>query len=532
MAERQAGKATPAGGYKTGEWRPSVSPWIITISVMLATFMEVLDTTIVTVAVPHIAGSLSASTDQATWVLTSYLVSNAIVLPASGWLSIYFGRKRFLVVCIVIFTLASIASGVASSLQMLVIARVFQGAGGGALQPVSQAILLESFPPEKRGMAMAAFAIGVVLAPILGPTVGGWLTDNYSWRWAFYINIPIGILAIMMIRTFVDDPPYIREARPGRIDFTGFGLMAIGLAALQIILDKGQEADWFAAPWIRWFAAISATALILFIIWELRAREPIVHLRVFADRNFAVGTLLMTCVGIALYSAISLIPLFLQVLLRYPALQSGLAVSPRGIGALVMMPVVGYLTDKIDFRKLIGTGFVIVAISLWLISRLSLETSAWNIGLPSILTGVGLSMVFVPLSAVAMGTLPQNEIGNASGVFNLMRNVGGSTGVSLLVTYQARHAQKDQAVLVSRLSPWNLAYQFRRGAVEKFFASRLGPAVAHGQAQGFLYRALLNQAQLVSFVQSFRLLTIVCVGCVAGAFFLKRIKPRRRHTGH
>lgn len=515
-----------SSSYQASQWRPSVNPWLITVSVMLATFMEVLDTTIVTVAVPHIAGSLSATNDEATWVLTSYLVSNAVILPASGWLATYFGRKRFLITCIVIFTLSSIVSGAAFSLGMLVVARVIQGAGGGALQPISQAILLESFPPEKRGMAMAAFALGVVLAPILGPTLGGWLTDNYSWRWAFYINIPIGVLAIFMINTFIEDPPYIRSARPGKIDFTGFGLMAVGLGALQVILDKGQQDDWFAAPWIRWFAVISAVALVLFIIWELRAKEPIVHLKVFLDRNFATGTFLITMVGVALYSAITIIPLFLQTLLGYPALQSGLAVAPRGVGALLMMPLVGYLTAKVDFRKLIAIGFFIVAVSLWMISGLTLETSAWNIGLPSILTGMGLSMVFVPLSAVAMGTLPREEIGNASGVFNLMRNVGGSAGISLLITYLARRAQRDQALQVGHLNPWSPAYQFRAEALRKFFVSKLGAAGAYRHAGGFIYNELLKQAQLLAFVRSFRLIAIVCLVCVFGAFLMRHVRQK------
>ena len=508
------------------QWRPAANPWLITVAVMLATFMEVLDTTIVTVAVPHIAGSLSASNDEATWVLTSYLVSNAIVLPASGWFALYFGRKRFLIACIAIFTLTSVVSGAATSLGMLVAARVFQGAGGGALQPISQAILLESFPPEKRGMAMAAFALGVVVAPIAGPTLGGWLTDNYTWRWAFYINVPIGILAVLMIRMFVEDPPYIKNARPKRIDMIGFGLMGVALAALQVVLDKGQQENWFASSWIRWFTISSAVSLVVFIVWELRAREPIVRLNVFKNRNFAVGTLLITLVGVALYSAITMIPLFLQTLMGYPALQSGLAVAPRGAGALITMPLVGYLTGKADFRKLIAAGFFLVAVSLWIISGLTLQTSVWNISWPSVLTGVGLSMLFVPLATVAMGTLPQKDIGNASGVFNLMRNVGGSAGISLLVTYLARHAQSNQVNLVSRLSPFDRAYSLRFPVVRGFFNGRLGAAQSFRQAQLFFYNSLLKQAQLLSFVQGFRLLAIVCLVCVAAAFLFKRVKPR------
>jgi DHA2 family multidrug resistance protein len=528
MSEPQLAQA---GGLH-GEWRPGANPWLITVAVMLATFMEVLDTTIVTVAVPHIAGSLSSSNEEATWVLTSYLVSNAIVLPASGWLAIYFGRKRFLIACIVIFTLSSIVSGMSVSLGMLVIARVFQGAGGGALQPISQAILLESFPPEKRGMAMAAFALGVVVAPIAGPTVGGWLTDNYSWRWAFYINIPVGVLAILMIHAFIEDPPYIIKARSGKIDWIGFGLMAVALGTLQIVLDKGQQDDWFSAAWIRWFSSASAVSLMLFVIWELKIKEPIVHLRVFSNRNFAAGTFLITLVGVALYSAITLIPFFLQTLLGYPALQSGLAVSPRGLGALLAMPVVGFLTSRVDFRKLIGTGFFLVSLSLWLISDLTLEISMWHIALPSVLTGVGLAMIFVPLATVAMGTLPQKDIGNASGVFNLMRNVGGSVGISLLTTYLVRHGQTNQAILVSHLAPWDPDYKERLQAIQNFLSIHLGPAEAVRQAQAFIYGSLIKQSQLLAFVQNFRMLAIGCLLCIAVVFLLKKVSPRSRISQH
>jgi len=316
------------------EWTPTFNPWLIAASVMLATFMEVLDTSVANVALPHIAGNLSATPEEATWVLTSYLFSNAIILPAANWLGRYFGRKRFLMVCIAIFTLSSAVCGAAGSLGMLIVARIAQGAGGGALQPIAQAVLMESFPREKRGSAMAVFGLGVVVAPIIGPTLGGWITDNYSWRWIFYINIPIGILAVFMANMFVEDPPYIRDQRPGRIDYLGFGLMALALGTMQLVLDKGQEEEWFASSFITWFVILSVTAAIAFVIWELRSKEPIVDLRVMLNRNFAVGTSLMICMGIVLYGTIALLPLFLQTLMGYPAVDSGMAVSPRGFGAI------------------------------------------------------------------------------------------------------------------------------------------------------------------------------------------------------
>jgi MFS transporter, DHA2 family, multidrug resistance protein len=514
------------------EWRPAVNPWIIAAAVMLATFMEVLDTTIVSVAIPHIAGSLSATTDEATWTLTSYLVSNAIILPASGWLARRFGRKRFLLACIALFTASSLICGLATSLGMLVLARVVQGIGGGALQPISQAILLESFPPEKRGMAMAAFALGVVVAPILGPTLGGWLTDNYSWRWAFYINIPIGILAVVMIKAFIEDPPYIRESRPGRIDGIGFGLMALSLAALQIMLDRGQQDDWFAADWIRWFAVVSVVSFIAFIIHELTVREPVVNLRVLRDRNFAMGIFMITMVGVALYSAITLLPIFLQTLMGYSALQSGYAVGPRGAGALMTMPVVGFLTGKVDFRKLIGTGFILVAISLWWLGGINLEIAMRNVVWPSVLTGVGLAMIFVPLSVVAMGTLPQAEMGNASGIFNLMRNVGGSVGISVVTTMLTRNAQVHQAYMVSHLTPGAFPLGFRSQVLQRYLAGHFDEVEAARKAQGEIYGELQRQATLWAFVDNFRMLAFLCLVCAGLVFFFRKVKAKRPGPMH
>jgi DHA2 family multidrug resistance protein len=514
------------------DWRPRVNPWLIAAAVMIPTFMEVLDTTIASVALPHIAGSLSASTDEATWVLTSYLVANAIILPASGWLSNYFGRKRFLIACIIIFTISSFLSGAALSLGMLIVARVLQGAGGGALQPLSQAILLESFPPEKRGQAMAAFGLGVVCAPILGPTLGGWLTDNASWRWAFYINIPVGIVAVLLIHALIEDPPYIRHARPGRIDRLGFGLMALSLGTLQVILDKGQQDDWFSATWIRWFAVITVVSLILFLIRELRIKEPIVNLRVFRDRNFAAGTLLITLVGVVLYSAITMIPLFLQTLMGYTALQSGIAVASRGVGALMTMPLVGYLTSKVDFRKLVGTGFFLVAVSLWIIAGLNLDITMWEIAWPSIVTGVGLSMVFVPLAAVTMGNLPQSQMGNASGIFNLMRNIGGSAGISLFTTYIARQSQANQTFLVSHISPFNPIFQHRLAGLQHHLAGRIGPFEATHKAWALLYGTIQQQSTLLAFMGGFRIMAIVSVGCIALTLLLQRVKRRGPPAAH
>ncbi|HEV3392366.1 MAG TPA: DHA2 family efflux MFS transporter permease subunit, partial [Chthoniobacterales bacterium] len=335
------------------EWKPSVNPWLIAMSIMLATIIEVLDTSVANVSLPYIAGNLSASTDEATWVLTSYLLSNAIILPATNWLGQVFGRKRFLIGCITLFTIASALCGVAGSLGFLIMARVIQGAAGGALQPISQAVLMESFPPAKRGMAMAVFTMGIVVAPILGPIIGGWLTYNYSWRWAFYINLPVGILATVLVRAFLEDPPYLKRSSAANIDYIGFGLLAVWLASLQIMLDKGQELDWFGSKMIVWCAVLSTAGFIAFLVRELVAAHPIVDLRILKNRNFAIGNVLMLLIGALLYATIAILPLFMQNLLHYTALAAGMAMTPFGIGAFTATIIVGRIAGHISNRVLI-----------------------------------------------------------------------------------------------------------------------------------------------------------------------------------
>lgn len=508
-------------------WRPSFNPWLIAASVMFATFMEVLDTSVANVALPHIAGTLSATTDESTWVLTSYLVSNAIVLPATNWIGHRFGRKRFLIVCVVIFTASSALCGAATSLGMLLFARVMQGAGGGALQPIAQAVLLESFPPEKRGSAMALYGMGIVVAPIIGPTLGGWITDNYSWRWIFYINVPIGILAALMSNTFVEDPPYIGSQRPGRIDYIGFGLMALGIAALQIVLDKGQELDWFSSTFITWTAGLAIVTLVAFVVWELRTPEPIVNLRVLTNRNFAIGTALIALVGIVLYGTIALLPLLLQTLLGYPALQSGLTVSPRGIGAVVSMLIVGRLVGRVDGRYLIMFGFGVLAIATYWLSDINLQISMSSITWPQIVSGLAMGFVFVPLTILATGTLSNEQIGNATGIFNLMRNIGGSFGIAGVTTLLARNAQVHQAMLLSHLTPYDPAFQQRLNELSSGLAAHSDPVTATHAAYGMIYQTVLAQANLLSYLDAFRLLAFLCLlACAAPLFFAKvRARP-------
>ncbi len=495
---------------------------------MLATFMEVLDTSIAAVALPYIAGSLSATNDEATWVLTSYLVANAVVLPASGWFALRFGRKRFLIVCIVIFTVSSFACGSATSLALILIARAVQGAGGGALQPLSQAILLESFPPQKRGMAMAVFALGVVVAPVLGPTLGGWLTDTYSWRWAFYINIPVGAFAIFMISRYVQDPPYIKDAHPGKFDGIGLGLLAVWLGALQIILDKGQEDDWFGATWIRWMAAILVISLIAFLVREWRHKQPLVDLRIFRHRNFAVGCVLIGLFGAGIYALITLLPLFYQELMGYTALAAGWAVSPRGIGAIVAMPVIGYLTAKMDNRYLIAFGFALFgAASLWF-GQVSLDIGQWSFLWAIIISGFGSGCVFVPLATTSMAFLKNEEIGNASGLYNLMRNIGGSVGISVVNTIVSRHEQVHRNELAGSLTPGRLSVGASLQGMQQYLSAQGASATtAMQRAYGLLDQTLNGQARLWSYVDDFRYMALACFGCVPIVFALKKAVAKK-----
>ncbi len=503
---------------------PSINRWLVAMAVMLGTFMEVLDTTITNVALPHIAGSLSAGVDESTWVLSSYLVSNAIVLPASGWLASRFGRKRFLMVCIVLFTLSSLACGAATSLSMLIAFRVMQGLGGGALQPISQAILLESFPRRLHGMANAIFGIGVVIAPIIGPTLGGWLTDNYSWRWCFYINLPVGLLALLLIQNFVFDPDYIRQQKTRRIDYVGLGLLAVGLGALQLMLDKGQREDWFESAWLTKVAVVSAVALVLLVIWELRAADPIVNLRALRDRNLALGTLLMFGFGAALYGSTVLYPILLQTLLGYTAMLSGLALSPGGLATLICMPICGRLIAIIDPRKLILAGFVTCSFALFTMSGFNLHMAFRDALWPRVVLGVGLAFAFVPLTTVTFATISRESMGNATGIYNLMRNIGGSAGIAAVTTLLARRAQFHQSVLAAHVSAYNPGVYSTLRQTEQLLqtAGPAAPVAAPPSALGLLYGELQRQTTMQAVVDNFWLMGVLTASLLLGVFLLHR----------
>jgi DHA2 family multidrug resistance protein len=509
------------------DWRPSYNPWLIAASVMLATFMEVLDTSVASVALPHIAGSLSASVDESTWVLTGYLISNAIVLPSTGWLSNFFGRKQYQIISITVFALASALCGASTSLAMLVTARVIQGAAGGGLQPVSQAVLLESFPREKHGMAMAVYGLGIILAPLIGPTLGGWITDQASWRWVFYINIPVSIAAVLMIHAFVEDPPYARRERNLPIDYIGFGFLALWLGTFQIILDKGQEADWFGSAWVRCFAAISVISMLVFIIHELRSEHPLVDLRVLRNRNLAVGTFLIGLIGIVIYGTVTLLPLFLQDLLGYTAYDSGLAVSPRGIGALISLLIAGQLIGKIDSRTLIAVGLGIRALSLFMLGNLNMQIGMWNIVWPNVINGFANGFLFVPLTTLTMSTLSNEQMGRGTGLYNLTRNMGASFGVSMVTTLLVRGAQRHQAVMVGHLTP--LDYPFRQflNQLEHFFALHTGFAPALQRAYDLIYEMLRQQSMLLAYVDDFRLLAVLTLCCLPFLLLFRKDVIRR-----
>lgn len=513
----------PKGQHQ--EWTPRHNPYLIAVAVMAATFMEVLDTSVANVALPHIAGNLAVTPEESTWVLTSYLVSNAIVLPITGWLGARFGRKKILIWCIILFTIASMLCGVAPSLPFLVVARILQGIGGGAMLPISQAVLLESFPPAKRGAAMAVFAMGVVVAPILGPTLGGWITDNYSWRWIFYINLPVGVFAALMAEAVVEDPPYLKHRGAGTVDFLGFILLAIGLGMLQIVLDKGQQEDWLASSWIRWAIVTSAVTIVAFIIRELCIKHPIVDLRILANRNFAIGVSLMTLLGAVLYGTTAALPIFLQTLLGYPALQTGFAMSPRGIGAFITTMIVGRLVGKVKNRHLITIGFILLTISSFWLGRINMQVDISSIIWPSVVNGIAVSCIFVPLTTATMGHLRQDQMGNATGLFNLMRNLGGSIGIAWVATFLDRDAQVHQAMMVSHLTPFEPAYRHAVGGAQAMMASHVGAATAHEQSLQMVYGALLQQAKLWAFVDNFRWFGLACVCCIPLVFLFKKTKP-------
>ncbi len=496
------------------ERRP-INKWLIALTVMLPTIMEIMDTTIVNVSLPHIQGGLSVGVDEVTWVLTSYLVSNAIIIPITGWLASVFGRKRYLIFCITFFTLSSFMCGSANTLGMLVFFRVIQGLAGGGLQPISQAILLETFPKEEHGMAMAAWGTGIVFAPILGPVLGGWITENWSWPWIFYINIPIGTISIVLTMLFIFDPPYLKRKFLS-IDYIGLVLLAVGIGCLQIVLDKGQRKDWFSSHFIVSLSIIAAISLILLVIRELLYKEPVINLRVFKDRSYATGTFVIFLYFFCFFGSVVLLPLYVQKLMGYTAFLAGLVLAPGATASLLFFPLVGKLAQKLDNRYLLGIGLSIAAYSIYLMSQFNLSAGFWNIVWPRALQGVGMAFLLVPLTVVTFVGIKKEDMGNATSIFNLLRNLGSSFGIAFITTVLERRAQFHQTQLVTHLTPTDIPFQHA--------CETLKHLLPEDMVLGSIYNELLRQALMLSFNDAFYILSIFVLCLLPSLLIFKRIK--------
>ena len=514
-------------------WVPLVNPWLIAIAVILPTFMEVLDTTIANVALNNIAGSMSVSYSQATWVLTSYLISNAVILPLTAWLGNRFQRKRFLLFCIFLFTASSLACGLSINLGMLLLMRIIQGIGGGALAPISQAILMESFPQRKQGTAQALFGLGVVVAPVIGPVLGGWLTDSYSWRWIFYINVPLGLVALWAIQQTVEDPPWVRDSDPGPLDIVGLIALSLWLGCQEVALDKGQEKDWFGSNFIVTMVVLAAVGLIVFVVRELKAERPMVDLRIFRNRNYAVGTALIFLTCILLYGLGLLTPQFLQLLLGYSSYAAGLATAPLGLGAMVSMILVGYLVSKVDARPIVVLGFIMFAASAFLLSRINLGISPWSVFWPQILAGSAIGFLFVPCSMMGTAELRRDEIGSATGFMSLMRNVGGSVGIAMVSTYLVRRSQVHQTMLVQHLTPENPIVRQATQALQHYIHIRQGNSgAAASHALNMLYRLLQQQSYLLAFADVYAGLAVLALVSTVLVLLFGKVKLNRKIAMH
>jgi MFS transporter, DHA2 family, multidrug resistance protein len=511
-------------------WRPKYNPWLIGVVVAMAAFMEVLDTSIANVALPYMAGGLGSSNDESTWVLTSYLVSNAIVLPISGWLASLFGRKRFFIVCIFIFTLASALCGSASSLKMLLLFRVIQGAGGGGLQPMAQAILADTFPPQKRGLAFALYGITAIMAPTIGPTLGGWITDNYSWRWIFFINLPVGILAMFLVMHLVEDPPGLRQTKSAgvRVDYIGISLLALGVGALQVVLDKGQEDDWFGSPFITRLVIVSVVCLVGLVIWEWRHKTPIIEVRLFKNFNFATANVMMFIFGVLLFGALVTMPQFLQTVLGYTAENAGLVLSGGGAVVLALMPVVGILAGKYPAKYIIAAGWLALAVGMY-VSTVQLDTliSFQSATVLRLIQSVGLGLLFVPVTMAGYIGMPAEKANSVAGLINFMRNIGSSVGTSMVTTLLARREQVHQVVLSQHTTRFDRSLQNQVKALSvRLVHSGASVADAPKVAHGLLYRSVGKQAETLAYIDIFLVLTIAASIMFLLSFIVRRNDPK------
>ena len=509
-----------------------MNKWLITVTVMLPTLIEIMDMTAVNVALGHIRGSLSAGIDESTWAITSYLISNAVIIPLSGWLSRFFGRKKYLITSIALFTVSSFLCGSAWSLNSLIFFRVLQGIGGGALQPISQAILFETFPPQQRGMAMAIFGIGIMFGPIMGPLLGGLITDNWSWHWVFFINIPIGIVSILMTSLFISDPPYMKRMKM-KIDYWGLVFLTVGVGCLQIVLDKGQREEWFSSSFIVWLSIISVVSLIFFVIREFFAEQPVVNLKTFKDLSFSTGCVVMFITFFNLFGSIVLQPIYVQTLMGYTATLAGLVLVPGGVASMLTMPIVGKLITKINPKSILITGIIICAYATHLMSKFNLFADFYSIAFPRMILGIGMGLTVIPLFTLAFSTIKKEDMANATALYNFLRNLGGSFGVAFVTTMISRRAQFHQAHLIENLTPFDAPYQIATQQSARILEFR-GVESFLSQYGGLntVYKELIRQASMLSFNDTFHFTSIILISILPFAFLMKRSKeliPPEKH---
>jgi len=485
----------------------SARKWAITLTVMVVAFMQILDTSVTNVVLPHLQGSLSAGLDEVSWVITSYLAANAVVIPATGWLVGMLGRTRFFLICCTLFTVSSFMSGAAPDLTTLIVARIFQGLGGGPIIPLSQAILWEIFPFHQRGMAMAVWGVGFILGPILGPTVGGYLADEWSWRWIFYINLPVGIVGFLLASACLFDPPF--QKKPARIDWWGLGLMIVGFGCLQLVLDRGEREEWFDSVTITAMAIVAVITLAAFLIRELTAVDPILDLTVFTDRNFATGATLISVIGFGMFSSMLLVAVFTQQLLGYDAWTAGLVLAPSGVGNILSLFASGIVT-RVDQRAMLGFGCLLNAVSLYMMTSLTLGMDYWSLAFPRLLQGFAVGFIFVPLSTLTLATVRRDKLVNATAIYGVMRNIGGSVGIALSTTLLAQRSQFHQATLVSHITVWDPETRERLATWAKHFAAQGADAfTAERRAMAMLYRETVTQAHLLAYTDDFWMLALL-----------------------